>query len=442
MNDSQPTGSNVLPVVFIESINKKKGYLLLDFPVTLEGQIDQYSAFLSQAGLDNNAKGTSMLEVTGIKFAKYGTPREGLYYRLPTKLVEANWTQEPTTLLDDEELETNVIAYYFDASDDDPIEFENAENYTLTHKALEDNRAEFKEQIDRLSDLSSNCSEIMVVVHNVGQGNFNQTFFDSGLLLNFDLGGQKKKNIRDIVKTHMSDMRHIRIDKILEPDKPKTTSEEIKTRMKGWPKTFETKFNVLIISHWDKDHYNGLLSVPQEFLNSLNLIFVPNILPNKTSERAYLRLPNNRVCIVKMRRSEDNTRLELAPLINSEKLIIYRGSRHYNRNKTGLSASVHHQGHDAIFPADLDYSQVNRYHIANCNKQKLVAVIPHHGGEAGDFTKIGGWNSLENAIISVGTHRSYDHPLPEVVNEILNHPNEPYLHNTKEEYIGWKKRLI
>lgn len=202
--------------------------------------------------------------------------------------------------------------------------------------------------------------------------------------------------------------------------------------------------HTLIISHWDKDHYQSIFNINNDDLKKIKQFIAP--WPNKsklaqaTIKRALLRIYDLLIedegnstevsfieptdeCIDNEKFISKST-LKLAPGIS-----LYLGCETKNVNNTGLILLVKGESKQAILPADHSWQQVDKVaEDLNPNKPLLI-ITPHHGGNAGKFDKIiknlKKTHNLELCTSCDENGNSYKHPNDKLISDInslaINH---------------------
>ena len=377
-------------VVFIEKINKYLNannqfvyYLLLDFPVINSNEEIFYELIERQKNEAN-----SMLEVKNVTFKKGGIPREGHYYNMPTIFIENNnWTTDS----DDGEILSSYMALTYNASDITP-RFESALNYTTYSQ---DSSTGNSINITSYINNNVNSNNIEVSVYDVGQGNWNEILFNEELLIVYDLGASSSQIFNNTYNRIVT-----------------AQNRTVKINSLNANYSFS---KILIISHWDIDHYNGIFELSDAVISSFEFCIVPKRMENDTMRRAFDKLKRNTtVCAIEMNpkgRGAGATSV-LTEICTTNVLKIYKGTNCSDRNKRGLLLSLHANNTDYIFPADHHYNQINNFIIPNCNNNELNIVVPHHGGHANYLGLISHWRNCNHSIISSGN--KYGHPFPHV----------------------------
>ena len=379
-------------IVFIEKIvryteNKENlTYVLFDFPA----YNSNINIFFELIQLDF-IEGKSMLEIKNIRFDKAGIiPREGHYYNLPDNLIENfNWipfNQNNSEL-------SNYIALSSDGIKEE-IKFEKSVDYKNFAEELVDNK-KLPQALETFKKIDS--SQIEVDIYDVGQGNWNEICFNDSFLISYDLGASSSsaflKSFNNVITKQT---RNLKINTLLNPN-------------------FNFK-KILIISHWDIDHYNGIFEINDNIVKSYDFCLVPNKVENDTTKRALDKLlKNTEVFPIEMSnkgRGRGATSV-LTTIYDTNLLKIYKGTKCSDRNKRGLLLSLHAKQVDFIFTGDHHYYQIDKYVIPNCNYDELNIVIPHHGGHAGNYNLMYRWINCNDSIISSGN--KHGHPFPHIV---------------------------
>ncbi|WP_411973691.1 hypothetical protein ACLCDV_11020 [Sphingobacterium sp. Lzh-3] len=217
-------------------------------------------------------------------------------------------------------------------------------------------------------------------VRNVGHANWNEVEFEHRVKIVYDIGSHLHSTKQEI--------DNLFADKYIE---------------------YKKNLPMLIISHWDKDHYHALLGLESETIQQCFSTFIfPEHTPNATSKRIVDRirnsLPKNSIHYIKnLKKAGRKVESICEPNCNIQ---IYRTRENYSRNKSGILLCVKSSFASVIFSGDADYSTCNlilqelKYYHTN------HLVVPHHGGKAGAFKYVP-HNSVNfgKAIISTGTSK-------------------------------------
>lgn len=239
--------------------------------------------------------------------------------------------------------------------------------------------------------------KLSIIIRNVGQGNWNEVSFDDHVRIVYDAGAPmnaSKAEVRKIIGN-----RNI----LYGQSKP-----------------------ILILSHWDKDHYHSLIGMSDiELRNNFSAFICRNNLPNLTSRILFTRISkalgvSNIYTISAETRTKRGGPTFFSPLNKlNDQIVIYNAQYHKNRNISGIALSIKSQNSSIILPGDAHYDQISRDILKHLNyKHFHNLIVPHHGGNAGAYIyNIPTLVNLNKAIISVGTNH-YKHPLHTYIGEL------------------------
>lgn len=198
----------------------------------------------------------------------------------------------------------------------------------------------------------------------------------------------------------------------------------------------EKKEIYIIISHWDKDHYQALLTLKDETLSEVKGLIAPK--PNKsklaqeTIQRVLIKILNSlnsKVVFLKsLQGSASKAPVSILP--NNKNILLYQGKGESNVNTSGVILVVNGTKKHAILPADHDWKQLASIYCRVENKE-LVIVTPHHGGndsspDVSKSSKIFLDAATPNCVITSCNERNnkYGHPVKSVIQNIESSSKE------------------
>ena len=384
-------------VVFIEKVEKSiSENKLISYTIVFDFPIDERSKnnFISRTNLSFGDK--TMLEVSNVTFQKFGIPKENSFYFLPEELIkETEWIP----VEDDAEFGANYLAFTARYKST-PIKFSKAVTYQnfISSIDVENDNSFNKIAVPFFKAIRPN--KVNVTVFNVGQGNWNEINFDNQTLICYDFGSSSSHKLSYLIQNHVRpQVRGMIINSILD--------EKILRK-------------ILIISHWDVDHYIGLKSLTDIQLKSFKFCIVPNRIENETTARIVEKLKRN----TKVIPIEMNSRIQgvsssrLTVEYNSDILKLFKGTKCRDRNKRGILLSLHFNHQDFVFPGDHHYNQIDDYIMNLCNGRHYNLVIPHHGGNAGNYRLLNNVRNGSHGIISAGGR--YGHPFCHILHQVQN----------------------
>jgi hypothetical protein len=367
-------------LVTIEYYNKSDNLVLFDFL-----DLESFSSFIEFTENEQvKDEDPSMLLFSNFKFSKRLS--EGVYYALNKKNL-SNLVKLFITVDD-----SSVIRFNIDLKGQDIRLFIENANNKLQEKGFaiknnnNNNFANLKEFFP--SQIGEVKKEL--VVQKVGQGSWNEFLYSGEPKLVFDIGTsyfESKKEVKKLISKRESDYQH---------SKP-----------------------IIIISHWDVDHYHLLLEADEMTIKAISAFVYRSRIPNKTALRLLNRFKKLNPTIM-YPIDEENP----APARTSDKLVkvwsfmnfsIYNGSVNRSRNKSGLLLTYININIGVVLAADSHHEQINNFVLIDfiLNHDHYL-VVPHHGGDAGKFIYNNFKGLNKDAIISVGKKHSYNHPLDSV----------------------------
>lgn len=371
-------------LVYVEEFNKVEKSVLFDFFNSKE-----YDLFTNLTDRVKDSDKPSMILLNGYKGK---TIQENTLYAIkPTTLQSLNEHK----VFDSEIPNSFLIGYKVDIGNIDKDIFSDTVSVVKFPDFSDPNYHLYKQSNPLEIPLHHN-GRLSFTVRNVGQGNWNEIWSDDEVIIVYDVGANmhaSKALIRDIIGD-----RNI----LYNNSKP-----------------------ILILSHWDKDHYHSLLGMSDAELKSNFSAFVcRDFFPNKTSahifDRVITAIGGANIYSLSAEPKEESGPIRFIPLTHANKQIgVYNAQYHKNRNISGIALSVKTLEGSVILAGDAHYEQISRDILPDLNyKHQHHLVVPHHGGKAGYYTYHVPPNvSVENAVISVGVN-SYKHPNPDYVDAL------------------------
>jgi beta-lactamase superfamily II metal-dependent hydrolase len=360
--------------LYVEKYDEHEGFLLADF-VSNRDYLEFCRSIDSRVFPEDFR---TMLYLDNLFFTTGDQPIEGAVYLMPDTLLRFDWVKEPGygNLQETREF-SDIFSFRTNANFRGGSFFGSPVSYRATRISSKNRWFGRPCRADQLTD------QIEIVVRNVGQGNWNEIYSEGACQVIFDLG----------TSIHFSNQETRRII-----DSGNTFN--------GSP--------TLVISHWDIDHYKGILQLSTSEISSLCCIFAPEVLVTETSKRVFKMLEDNNrfvVPIPELHSRKVKRKISSQVLFSGSRFILFQGEKSTNRNHSGLSLAVWAQDESVLLSGDSSYYQVFEHMIpAMPLNKKFNLVTPHHGGEAGKFN-MSSFNaaSAKLAITSTGRN-SYGHP--------------------------------
>ena len=378
--------------VFVESCHyagNDKYNLLLDFYAP-----EDLTEFISQSGMEMSTHDASIIEIKGYHSER--PLRADTYYDLNVKLLrlakinEYSPESHPVAILATYEFDDNYGGEYI------PLLFPHSP--LRSHRTVQYRNVEFRDRRYCLIDdvpwqAERNPGPMSLRVNNVGQGNWNEILCDGRVAAVFDIGTDTHANKFDI-------------QKLLDARLPDYTQA---SHDKNRP--------VLVLSHWDLDHYICLKEMSiEQIRDSFSAFVFPDKYSGVTAKEICEKMNvalGNRCCPVPM---HEKTTAPVSEAMHSVFGLfnwhLYGGENNHNRNRSGLILVVQGPNKSACLTGDCLLRQaeyvMNKSQYAGDN----VLIVPHHGGKYEstfrhyDLVKA----QCDRAVISVGPNNSYGHP--------------------------------
>lgn len=239
--------------------------------------------------------------------------------------------------------------------------------------------------------VSEMCEKgLFLRVNSVGQGNWNEIMCGGDVSVVYDIG---------------ADMHASKV--------------YIQELIGGRESEYKRSLPVLILSHWDIDHYICLRELTKECIQQMFSAFVcPGIIHGITAQKVYEKMEDalNGHCyaLAPAEKTEDPVAQAMLLESKSSSFLLYKGQRRHNRNRSGLILIVKGVHRAACLSGDALLSQTE--YVVNHSKISLenILVVPHHGGDCPVSERH--YNLVrakcDKAIISVGDNNMYNHPSP------------------------------
>lgn len=371
-------------LVYIEEFNKQNGTVLFDFIDSNEYNLFN-GIFNRQANLDKPSM-VFLNNYTG------RTIRENTIYSIRPEIIYT-WQNQVSSSI--ENVNSFLIGYLIDVKNLTQEIFESAVSlndlldFQLNYHMLGNGN---------LSQISFHPhGNLSVTIRNVGQGNWNEISFNNEVKVAYDVGAPLNVSKSEVIRI-------------------------IGNRTEKYAQSRP----VLVLSHWDKDHYHSLLGMGHEELSKSFSAFVcrsrvPNLTSRILFKRISIAVGDANTCTIpadqRLTRGGPTFFRNVNP--ETDQIVIYNAQYHKNRNISGLILSIKSRDKSVILSGDAHYEQISRDILQQLSyKHQHCLVVPHHGGRAGKYSyNIPAGVSPDKAIISVGVN-PYGHPYPSYVNAL------------------------
>ncbi len=313
--------------------------------------------------------------------------RSGGYYRLNLELLHK--------FLPSSQNESLFIGLSYNL-EEMPVPFDDTEELLQSHGPLDyrelrmlpfiyDNPVEFELPPLGMSSLS-------VCVRDVGQANWNELWAGNRICYVYDLGAElwaNRAQVATIFNARKND---------LERDKP-----------------------VLVLSHWDLDHYHCLRYTDQHTMrNCFSKFICVDAMRSLTSRRVFADMYNslgggNVFCVQPMPRTDG---VSMHMWKTQGGISIYVGEKNRSINYSGLCMFVRGQYKSVNFTGDVRLLQAKNVYDQETVQVDLpqdhILIAPHHGGNVPKKYMQYSYRTSE-VNISVGCPNLYGHPHPQML---------------------------
>jgi len=180
--------------------------------------------------------------------------------------------------------------------------------------------------------------------------------------------------------------------------------------------SFDSRIDVLVITHPDEDHSGGLVSVVREY--NVGVIFISGNISDNTNYNQILKIAELKK--IPTFKAEAGTNI----FLDKDKKVVFeilspRGEVLFKEsNSTSISGRLVYGQNEFMLTGDAGVEIEERIIKENIDISSDVLKLGHHGSKTSssmDFLKA---VNPEIAIISAGENNSYGHPHKEVVDKI------------------------
>ncbi len=247
-------------------------------------------------------------------------------------------------------------------------------------------------------------NNIEVVVNNVWQGNWNEAKCNGETRIVFDMGAPlhaKKIEVEILVNRILPRYHNL------------------------------SRKPVMILSHWDKDHYHAMLGLSNAGLSLFDCFIFPGNPPTATSKRILNKINNNNISVIIVRPDYRKRGMPSLPksIWVGPNYEIFIGQEHNDRNLSGIQMFLHSQTANVILSGDCGWFQIihilTKKSASIQHREVCNLVVPHHG--SGEDKTYFGFTIPFNmdkglAVISVDKNgNSYGHPSTCLINYLNNY---------------------
>lgn len=175
----------------------------------------------------------------------------------------------------------------------------------------------------------------------------------------------------------------------------------------------------LIISHWDLDHYNLLITADKKELGNIKNVYAPSNFITLTSQNVVKKLNAysiNFKFISPINKRVKCRQISLHEISAGNNWTMFCGEKSRSTNNSGLALAVYNYDKCVYLCADHTYKQsfddMHNYICSKIYSKKCHFVVPHHGRWAGKYN-IANYNTSMASDLAVAScsKNSYGGPL-------------------------------
>lgn len=359
-------------IVYVEEVNKEENYIVIDFLDT-----DQHRKFTSLLDYDSEVDKTSMTLIRNYYPRK--RIQENTAYAINIRIL-----LQFSSLISYYQEKSNLFKYQIDLPENKVELFSVSVSISDIEKPFDNFAIDFYKNLTTL-DFSLK-GKLQLKVRNVGLANWNELLLDGKVVLVYDAGAPtfaSKENVRNII------------------------GNKVEEYLKSKP--------ILILSHWDKDHYHSLLEMTDDEIKCFScFVCINRAVTNMSTillERFISVLGHKNIIIISNKPKDKKVGTPPLYLLSNKdsQLLLYTSMYHKIKNISGLVLALRTQSSSVIFSGDCYYSQLSENVLPQLNYiNNHNLIVPHHGGFAGKYNYESKNALNKNAIISAG--KSKKHP--------------------------------
>lgn len=238
-------------------------------------------------------------------------------------------------------------------------------------------------------------TNMQLIVVDCGQGNWNEIISDQDRVI-YDIGASSQYTFPQVEALVRSRLLHS-----------------------------ETRPIYIIVSHWDVDHYQGLLGCEPSDLDKIRMLIAPSQVPDTSTYkriRSALRERGVRITSIPPANRPPGAGYGTVLCVHSQigPYTFFRAVPGRSRNQTGIVVSAEGPNRTAILTGDHHYEKILGAVRGNHRNTAGILITPHHGGHAGTID-VAAWLAEFTVLetpISVGRRNPYNHPFPEILNRL------------------------
>lgn len=273
-----------------------------------------------------------------------------------------------------------------------PLPQNDSQEVLQAHEILNPNELLSNSQTNNLPIPSLPNFNLTLITRNVGQANWNEIWIGNTMQWIYDIGASLHASRHEVERTLNLRKR------TLQRDKP-----------------------ILVLSHWDIDHFHCLSCMDKvDIKNSFSKFVCMDAMKSITSKRTYNTIITalgykNVYCLKPVNRTNG---ISMHLWNRCGNIAFYVGEKNRNINYCALCLFVSGAYKSSNLTGDIRLIQAKDIYDREIKKQlstsKHVLIAPHHGGDNKKCFRR--YSSPTNeVVISVGYNNDYNHPSPHML---------------------------
>lgn len=173
------------------------------------------------------------------------------------------------------------------------------------------------------------------------------------------------------------------------------------------------KVDLLVLSHPDADHINGLFKVLESL--TVNTLLVPPDAYNNDALKELKSIAKGKK--TKIIEGKEGMKINLSNKLELD--IIAPNPRHLNAldvNNASLVFTCTYENLKILFTGDVENKGIEK--LSPLLKEVEIIKVPHHGSNSSDLSELYDKTQPDMAIVSAGRNNRYNHPHPEIVQKL------------------------
>jgi len=182
---------------------------------------------------------------------------------------------------------------------------------------------------------------------------------------------------------------------------------------------FDRSLDLVILTHPDSDHLNGLIEVLRHY--QVAQILASPAQTDGAGFKEWQKIISEKNIPVTI--GQAGQQIEISPRINFDVVYPFSGTGS-GTNTSSIVGRLCYQQICFLMTGDIEESQEKTLGQTNFNLNSQVLKVAHHGSKTSSTDGLLSRVQPQLAIISVGKNNSFGHPAPEIVERLKKYTNK------------------